>query len=508
VKFESTKRILPGDTLFVKSGGQYLPALVVENKSSISCVCIPLGMGDEISISDAVFLIRERPPETEILPEDSTAGKTVLPGMEPIEEQVENENASSERQSLPPAEEVRFQERINGRFSISSYNNFSESRKTNVMKYTLSFKGNNLGNSRFSVESHLIFRHLLDQWDEVRENLNSALKIYSLALNYDLNERSSLSIGRRINHRISSMGAIDGIHMESGFGNFYLGAIAGFRPDYLDYGVNFDLPQYGLYIGHGSSSHSRFLETTLAFIEQRNGGEIDRRFIYLQHSESLLNDLYLFISTEISLYEKIDGEARNALNLDNLYLLLRYKLSRKFNVSASYDTRKNVIFFESYKNFIDKLLEEEARQGVRFQANYSPLNHIRLGINTGWRYQKDNLNMAKNLGLYLGIDRITNLQFRAHLNADFLRTSYIESRNFGIRVSKEIISGQFSGDIYYRNVNYQYTTAESQVGQNIMGMNLSFRIVKKLSFYFGYEAIAEEPGGLYNRLNFQIIQRL
>ena len=43
VKFNSTKNINPGDTLFLEKDGQLTPVLKVENKSSSSTVCTSLG---------------------------------------------------------------------------------------------------------------------------------------------------------------------------------------------------------------------------------------------------------------------------------------------------------------------------------------------------------------------------------------------------------------------------------------------------------------------------------
>ena len=42
VKFKSTKHISVGDTLYVNQNGQLIPALLVSNLSSISCVCTPI----------------------------------------------------------------------------------------------------------------------------------------------------------------------------------------------------------------------------------------------------------------------------------------------------------------------------------------------------------------------------------------------------------------------------------------------------------------------------------
>jgi len=525
VKFESTDNINVGDTLFISNGDQLIPALIVDNKSSISCVCTPLS-SRKINVSDELLaqkneikkldkIIQEKLQEEKSLaqkeesvsPDDHTprfwSGKSSLRRKSDKNQlQIRDPNAF-----LDPEDDDEFKEHIKGRVSIASYNSISGARKTQTMRYAFSFRGNNLGSSRFSVENYITFRHTINEWDEVKDNLGSALKVYSLALKYDFSKTSSITLGRRINPRISSMGAIDGLQFKLGLGNFILGGIVGSRPDYLDYGFNIHLPQYGAYISHESHNKDKFLQSTLAFIEQRNNSKIDRRFIYFQHSESLLKNLYLFTSVELSLYENINNEAKNILRLNNLYLLLRYRLSKKLNFSASYDNRKNVIFYESYKNFIDKLIEDETRQGVRFHINYRPFNNVSWGINTGWRYQKNNTNTSQNLNSYVTFSRITSLNILASLNADFLRTNYLNSRIFGIRISKEIIPGRLSGDIYLRNVYYRYINYETATHQNIVGGDFSLKIIKKLSLYMYYEGIFEDQNKTYNRLNVKIIQR-
>jgi hypothetical protein len=46
------------------------------------------------------------------------------------------------------------------------------------------------------------------------------------------------------------------------------------------------------------------IQNTLAFIQQNNSGQTDRRFAYFQHSNSLLTGLKFFGSVECDLYKK------------------------------------------------------------------------------------------------------------------------------------------------------------------------------------------------------------
>ena len=519
VKFESTESIQVGDTLFTNKKGRIIPALVVNNKSSISCVCTPILSGS-LEISD------------NILPR-SVAFKN-LPVNKPLNQQ--NDNASSnamkprfrndnfverptialsekEVVALPKPMEKKsperpiFKQRITGLISATSYMNLSDIRSNQRMRYTFSMQGDNLGNTRLSAETYISFRHTLDEWADVQNNLNDALKIYSLALKYDFDKTTSLMVGRKINPMISSMGAMDGVQFEKGFGNFLFGALVGSRPDYLDYSYNPNLFQYGAYLSHKSNSKDKYLQSTIAFIEQRNNSNIDRRFIYLQHTSSLFKNLNLFCSAEMSLYENINEQAKNVFNLTNLYASLRYRATKKLNMSVSYDNRKNVQYYETYKSFIDKLIEEETRQGVRFNANYRLFKYVTWGVNTGLRFQKSDMNLSKNLNSYLTFNRIPSLNIRTTINANFLQTNYLNSRILGIRISKDIIPGKIDGDINFRMVDYQYLNYETVTHQNIIGVNLSMNIIKKLSLYINYEGTFDSQNIVYNRLYTKIIQR-
>ena len=174
------------------------------------------------------------------------------------------------------------------------------------MRYTFSMNANNLGNSKLSAESYLSFSHSNTNWDEVKENIFTGLKIYNLSASYAFNETMYLSFGRKINPKLSSVGAIDGLQFEKKFKALTLGAFAGSRPDYVDYGINTDLLQYGVYLGHELENRMEACKIPLAFIEQTNHSVTDRRFLYFQHTNMLVKNLFFFASAEVDLYKKVN----------------------------------------------------------------------------------------------------------------------------------------------------------------------------------------------------------
>jgi len=248
-------------------------------------------------------------------------------------------------------------------------------------------------------------------------------------------------------------------------------------------------------------------QSSIAFMEMRNKSNVDRRYIYLQHRTRFSRKLSLFSFAQVDLYENINEIASTTFNLTNLYLSLRYRPSRIISFSASYDARKNVIYYESYKHFIDRLIEEESRQGLRFSFNFRPLKYLRLGMSSGLRFQKDDQNKSTNFNGYVGYSRIPFIRSSITTRATYLKTNFIKSRIIGVRISKDLIKGSLSGDAYLRLVKYNYLNSETQIDQRIIGANLNCRLQKKLSLHLYMEGTFQQDKD-YFRVNSKIIKRI
>ena len=94
---------------------------------------------------------------------------------------------------------------------------------------------------------------------------------------------------------------------------------------FFDYGFNADLLQYGGYIGTATINENLYTQTTLGFVEQRNGNATDRRYGYFQHSSTFFRKLNLFSSLEVDLYSKLNDVETTEVRLTNLYTSARYR---------------------------------------------------------------------------------------------------------------------------------------------------------------------------------------
>jgi len=496
VKLTSMEDIAEGDTLYIKQGEKEVAALQVKNLSSISCVCIPL-ISSAFKVSDHVYAklngdIESGPIQGAVTLDTIQIAKIKEPDSSPSD----------------TVNKHRLKQEISGRISVSSYTNFYNDQvpMNQRLRYTFSMQANNLGNSKLSVESYLSFSHSNTNWGEAKDNIFNGLKIYNLSATYAFNETMFLTFGRKINPKLSSVGAIDGLQFEKKIKTFTLGAFVGSRPDYVDYGINTDLLQYGVYLGQELVKKNGSMQNTLAFIEQTNQSLTDRRFVYFQHSNTLLKNLFFFGSAEVDLYKKVGDAKENIFDLSNTYLSLRYRIIRPLSVGLSYSARRNIIYYETYKDFLERLLESETLQGWRFRINYRPAKYLFVGLNAGYRFRKDDPQPTKSLNGYLTYSQVPGIGASVTLSTTWIETSYLNGIVYGAGISRNIIPDKLSGGLKYQYVDYLYRNSEMSLIQHVGEANLSWTVYRKLSLSVYYEATFEKEMP-YHRVFINISQR-
>jgi len=496
VRLSSMKALSEGDTLYIRQGNIDVPALQIKNLSSVSCLCVPL-INDPIKVSDDVYAYVDIDIPAEVVGEPTSADTKQITEVPEVDSSQENS-----------ANKKLLKQDISGRLSVSSYSNFSneEVDMNQRMRYTFSMRANNLGNSKLSAETYLSFAHTNTNWEEVMANIFNGLKIYNLSLKYDFNESMHLSFGRKINPKLSSVGAIDGLQFEKTFNAFTVGAIVGSRPDYEDYGVNLDLLQYGVYLGHKLVGKKGNMQSTIAFIEQTNHSMTDRRFAYFQHTNMLIKNLFLFASAEVDLYKNVDGTQETTFDLSNTYLALRYRIIRPLTIGLSYSNRQQVIYYETYKDFLERLLESEALQGWRFRTSYRAAKNLFIGISAGYRFRKEDPRPSKNLNGTLTYSHVPGIGASVTLSSTWLETSYINGMVYGAGISRDLVPGKLNGGLKYRYVDYLYLNTEMALIQNVIEANLSWRIYRKLSLSVYYEGTLEKELP-YHRIYLNISKR-
>jgi len=261
-----------------------------------------------------------------------------------------------------------------------------------------------------------------------------------------------------------------------------------------------------------TTNSSSYSETSLAFMQQMNGSVIDRRFIYFQHSNSLIKNLYFIGTFEVDLYQlKVDSISHtetvtNSFDPTGMYLSLRYRFSDKFSMSGSYDARKNVIYYETYKTFTDRMLENEMRKGFRLQTSYRFTRDLTFGLQAGYRFIKSDPQTSKNLHGYLTYSNIPGLNMTLTLSGTYTESSYINGLLYGANLSRDFFNNKLQAGVGYHYVDYTMPENDLKEIQHIGEINIYWMLPAKMAFGINYEGTFEQQYK-YNRIYVQLRKR-
>ena len=466
IKFDNTEKINAGDTIYLNSN----PCLLVANKSSRSCVCTKIG-DCAISIGQQVVYY--------------PSGKRTAPRQVKSPETHEKTTIIRPKEDLP-TEAAKRVEAVTGFVSVAGYGLYNDKRSTrNRFTARLSLNVSNIAGSKFSFSSYMYYRQNFIPDIAAEDRKTMFFNVYDLAVKFDASPKLKLLIGRSINPKMTSVGAIDGFQGEFTFGSSSIGLVAGTRPGIYDYSFDPSLLQYGGYYSFGTTDRSFYSTTTLGYIEQMNKNVTDRRYLYFQHSSSIMRNLYFFTSFEADLYKTVQGKPGSDFRLTNIYASLRYRFGRIVSVSVSYNNRRRIIYYETYHTEIEKLLDDDiARQGIRAGVRVTPVKNLSIGGSYGKRFQTNEQNKSDNIYGYVSLYNVGG----GHLKASYtLNTSnYLKTQAGGLYYSK-MLAKKLYGDFYYRFLNYNYFTREtsltnSQLIQHYFGASLALYLPASITF--------------------------
>lgn len=477
VQFTGTDGIKAGDTLYAASPEE-VPVLRVKYISSRSCSA-------------------ERINNANVKLNDTVHAYIPIPGIQDKSEKVDTVKQAIVRELPAPVPIFRKTGKKNlwGKFSIQSLSNISNSgARDNFQRWRYSFSlgADSIAGSKFGFSSYMFFAYNTRDWQSVKSSVGKALKIYDLSLSFRPDANNRLWAGRHLNFRISNIGSIDGLQYEHETGNLYFGGIVGSHPDFSDYGYNLKMFEYGVYAGRTDSVSSGKMENTVAFFNQTNNFRTDRRYLYYQHTNNIIWNTSLFASTEIDLYKKENGIDKNTATLTSLFVSLYYNPSNLVSLSLSYDARRNVVYYETYKSFIDSLFTNEMRQGYRLSLMLRPFNGIMLSLNGGYRFQKSDIKPSRNFGANFYMSELPFL--KVNMNASYTRliSSYTDGNIAGLRFTKYFYPTDLSMSLDIRRTEYKYNFNIQTVVQNSIGADISYRLPLDIYLGINYEGVFEK----------------
>lgn len=475
VKVPDGFRIAEGDTFSVKRKGILKPVLRAKFTSTRSAACEKL---DTINpaVNDTMYAVLA-------LLQDETISRKQETGEIKLEQ---GDASGAKKQTQIAADAARW----NGRVSVNSFSGFNNytSKQYIRWRYSLNVTGENIIVPGLHLSNYTIFSYSVAEWQQVKQNVGKALKIYDLSADYSIDSSMTLTAGRGFNYHLSGIGAFDGMSAEVKKQSFYYGGFIGSRPNFDDYGYNVKYFQFGAYGGRKDSLLKGEMENTLGVYNQTNDFKTDRRFLYFQHTSNPYNSLSLYFSGEADLYEKIKDVVKNTFSFTGMYAVLRWTPESAYSFSLSYDARKNVIYYETYKSELDSTIARDLRQGYRLSATVRPYKGIITSVNAGYRFEKSDAKPSLNLG---GNIYFTSLYYApGSLSAgyNYLSGSYVNSNDVSLTYNlpfNEMLDFSFSG----RHAEWKYPAAAETFKQNSITADLSMMITRKFWVIFSLESV-------------------
>lgn len=494
VSFESTNGFSEGDTLFVSKNKKLNPVLVVKYLSSSSAACEKLS-ADEFKSG---MTILAKPKLENQIDNGSITPTTTENEVKPI--QVVESKKTKEPKEIETS--------ISGRYSIQSYSNFNNyNQKGDYQRWRHSFRfgvQNLLPNLSFSTYTN--FSYKADDWKNISSNLGRALKVYDFNLNYRFDESMQFWAGRYLNRKISNISIVDGLQFEKAFSFLTIGAVAGSRPNFTDFGWNSKLFEYGIYLNRLDTLDTGIMENTFSLFQQTNNFITDRRFAYLQHINTIIPYTNLFASAEVDLYKKELGKAKSDFSLTSLYLSARYAPVKEFSLNLSYDARKNVYYYETFKSLSDSVLENETRQGFRLRTLIKPIDYLLIGLQFGYREAKSDVKPSKNFGGNISYTNIPLIQSSIGINYNRLLSNYVDGSVYSVTLNKSVAEIQSDFSISYRKTDYEFLSGASKFDEKAFIFDFSTSLLKPISLSLSYEGVFESVHS-YGRVLLDITTR-
>ncbi len=481
VQFDNTEGFSAGDTLFITTEINTVPALRIKFISTRSAACEKIsGMTIPMKKGTDLFGYRKQIAQ-EVQPDDKTA--------------VASTNTDiSGKNKLPKVIDDNL--KITGRLSLLSASDFASASSFNSQRWrsSINFTVENFIVPRLSLCDYMIYSYSDKDRQSIKSDPFKNLKIYDLALLYKPSPELSLWLGRHLNYRMANAGTIDGLQLERTAKPFFYGFFAGSHPSFTDYGFDLNQFQFGGYIARVDSfGNNANMENTAAFFNQTVKLKTDRRFIYLQHSDSFLKDMDILVSSELDLFKIENSQSMNTLSLTSLYSSLRYTFTRDLNASISYDARKNVVYYESFKTYLDSLFSNELLKGLRWNISYRPFNTMSIGLNGGLQSQKSDPKLSQNYGSYMYISDLPIIQSDANISGTYLSGSYIKGITAGAELSKRVTDNLYPS-IGYRFFYYKYQSIAESMTQHVVFSNISFTISRDIQISLYYEGTIDNSG--------------
>ncbi len=470
VKFASTEGININDTL-IRAG---LPCLVVQAKSSTSCVCTTINDCLPI-IGDFVSII--------VFRKDEIIKK---------EESNEKQNADSTLSLRRTIDTIPIIEPIKLIGSIAFSSLFqqtlsSESNRLNL-RQTLRF------NTSYSAFKNGVRLQLNGNYQHYYSNFISTypklgrLNIYQAAFVIPVNSNIKLQVGRSFqSNGLSTLGIFDALRLQINRPKISYETMIGLMPNLQTFGLALHQQIIGVSATH--SLHKEHFDYTLGIgsFLQLNKGKYDRLNFAFQGTANI---------SKLGLYAAGDFDMnRSNSRLNNLFVSANYRITKGLNVFISYDSRQVFILWNTYQqSLIDELLDAAVQQGLRLRIQVKVLPSTHLSVYYTHRFAS-NLVAMQLFGVQLLQQRWFWNKAKFSFSGNLVSYPAWLSIQQTLRFEQQIKNANFS--LYYRSQLFdRKNMTDTRFNQSTFGVQWTSTLSKSLQFVFSGEYAMQQQQNL------------
>jgi hypothetical protein len=457
VKFEQTKSIRIGDTLYNASS----PCLVVQAKSSSSCVCISINsctlkVGDTIQhhFFDKIIQVQNEPQQTQqdlnsankIPPKDSV-NKTI----EPLSTGILSFSTLAQQTLFSEANRINLRQVI--RFGLTRQFSFFGK------PCTINLNGN--------------YQHYYSNLPSNYPVLGR-LNVFQASIDQQVNSKLRLSLGRSFqSNGLSTFGIYDALRIQYSKNKWQLETVAGFLPNLGTFGLDFKQQLLGTSIFYAKSTQGKYLQLGFGSYLQLKNGQFDR-FTIASQGALQIGKIQGYFANDIDL-------SASKVRMNNLFVSAQWMLSRKWQLFISYDARQNIILWNSYsQSLIDDLLDNAIQQGLRLRIQYKAGINTILSAHVTNRFNKE-LSQMQLIGLQVRQQKFfwpgAQLTYSSNLASYPSWLSFQQT----LRYDQQIGTTQFG--LYYRSQLFDRKKIESIIfNQSTYGIQFYSPLKKQLRY--------------------------
>jgi len=493
-EFASTEGLTEGDTVFIAEN--HSPYMIIRFISSRSVAGKYIGTdkpvkGTALYANAKISLPAEQKQAAASVLSDSSA-------------QEQNRSSISARSINVPV-----LNNIDGKFSVQTSSDYNSgnlsSQNLQRWRYTFSLAMDNIAESGLDFQTYSNYSYTSTTFISSSDPFMENLRVYSLNFKYTYEKNTTLRLGRFQSSQLASLGPVDGVVAEHNFTFASIGGIFGSHPDFSNYGYNFNFMQFGIFASRNDTLGEANTEQSIGLFQQMNKSAVDRRFLYYQNTANLFRTLNVFFSTEFDFYKKEAGVISSTPQLTGLFTSVRYSPFSVFSVGVSYDARRNVIYYETYKSFLDSVIINELRQGIRLNVVIRPVKGLTVGLNNSYRNQKGDSKPNNNFGGYVFYSQIPYLEISPVLNYTRLSNSFTDGYSAGITLSRNLLN-LFDLAAGYRLLHYKFLQSGSVLDQQTYTADIYYSFSRSLSLGINFES-SHDPGLTQNRLFIDLTAR-